>query len=166
MSTSAPKARPLDIFEVLDRINNNDFQYYNRLNEEQQKSLQPYVLMKWMVGTKNMKQVVRINNHVNKYMFSLGTNHKELLFKLLCTTTDGLGSRYFWAKASKSKPSMPTCVKMVQEMWDMTAEQARESLVLLNDDTLLEMALYLGRQSDELTKLKAELKSRSKTTDS
>ena len=162
MATNATKARPLDIFEVLERINCNDFQYYHRITEDQQKSLQPFVLMKWMVGTKNMKQVGRINNYVNKYMFSLGTDHKELLFKLLCSTTDGLGSRYFWAKNAKTTSSTPMCIKMVQELWDMTAEQAKQSMILLNDETLLEIAQYLGRQSDELTKIKSELKSRSK----
>lgn len=157
-----PKSYALDIFQVLDHINKNDFEYFGSLSAEQQKTIQPYVLMKWMFGTKQPKSIVRLNSRVNPYMFSLGAEHKELLFNLLCTVSDGRSQRYSWNKTGKKGSSAPTCLKLIQEFWGYSPEQAKDALPLLSDDTILDVAQYLGKQSDELTKIKSELKSKSK----
>lgn len=152
------KAPPLDIFKVLDRINANDFEYYAGLEDHEQKSLSPYVLMKWMYGTNKPKHLLRLNARANPFMFSLG-NHKGLQFKLLCAVTDGRGQRYSWTKTvSNKKGSTSLTIKVIQEYHGYSIRHAKEALPLLTKDDILEMAQYLGRQSDELTKLKAELK--------
>jgi hypothetical protein len=160
--TPKAKSYALDIFQVLDRINHNDFEYFQSLNIEQQKSIQPYVLMKWMLGTKQTKVIYRLNNRVNRFVFSLGNNHKELVFKLLCSVTDGRSQRYTWAKVQKKSVSAPNCIKLIQEFWGYNATHAKDAFPLLSDETILDIAQYLGKQSDELTKIKAELKSKNK----
>jgi hypothetical protein len=156
------KARPLDIFEALDRINHNDFGYFATLSEEQQKSFSPYVAMKWMQGTNKKKQLVRLNNRVNPYVFALGNNHKQLMFMLMCSCTEGNGQRYTWSKGSTKAPAKAHSVGVIMEAYKYTQKQAREVLHMFNMDEILELAQYLGRQTDELTKIKSEHKSKSK----
>lgn len=157
------KARPLDIFEALDRINHNDFGFFATLSEEQQKSFSPYVAMKWMQGTSKKKQIVRLNNRVNPYVFALGNNHKQLMYMLMCSCTDGRAQRYTWSKVGAKAASKSHSVAVIQEAYQYTAKQAREALPLFSVDDILELAQYLGKQTDELTKLKSEHKTKSKS---
>jgi hypothetical protein len=159
---SEPKERALDIFEALDRINHNDFGFYASLTEEQQKSFQPYVAMKWMQGTSKKKQLVRLNNRVNPYVFSLGNNHKQLMFMLMCACTDGRAQRYTWSKGGGRKAAKSHSVAVICELYKYTIKQAQEVLHMFTVDDILEMAQYLGKQTDELTKIKSEHKTKSK----
>lgn len=154
------KAYALDIFQVLERINANDFGYFATLEEHEQKTLAPYVLMKWMYGSNKPKHLLRLNNRANQYIFSLG-KHKQLLYMLLCAVSDGRAQRYSWAKsATVKKGSSSLSVKVVQDYYGYSSKQAAEALPLLTKDDILDMAQFLGRQSDELTKLKSELKTK------
>jgi hypothetical protein len=155
---SEEKARPLDIFQALDRINHNDFGFFATLTEEQQKSFSPYVAMKWMHGTSKKKHIVRLNNRVNPYVFVLGNNHKQLMFMLMCSCTDGRAQRYTWTKAAGKTASKSHTVALIQEAYNYTVKQAKEVLPLFSLEDVLELAQYLGKQTDELTKLKSEHK--------
>lgn len=159
---SEPKERALDIFETLDRINHNDFEFYATLTEEQQKAFQPFVAMKWMQGTSKKKQLVRLNNRVNPFVFSLGNNHKQLMYMLMCSCTDGRAQRYTWTKAGGRQASKTHTISILCEIYKYTAKQAKEVLHMFTLDDILEMAQYLGKQTDELTKIKSEHKSKSK----
>lgn len=155
------KAHTLDIFHVLDRINARDYDAYQNWNEAEQKALQPFVVMKWMLGTDDQRQLLRLNTRVNPHMFALG-QHKELLYKLLCASTDGKTRRYSWVKTSGKQASNSATLEVIKEYFGYSARHAKDTLPLLSKDEVLEMAQYLGRQSDELTKIKNEFKSSDK----
>lgn len=163
MSKEKPSkpAYALDIFDVLNHVNMNDFEYYGKLEEHEQKALHPLVLMKWMLGTNSDKQILRMNTRVNPYVFSLG-QHKELLYKLLCSTTMGKSQRYSWIKTASAKKVGSLATAVVEEFYKCSPREAKAAMELLSGEEVLEMAEYLGRQSDELTKIKAEFKSKTK----
>ena len=151
------KGYALDIFKVLDRINNTDVLFYDQLDEEQRKGFAPVVAMKWMFGTPNRQQLVRLNRCVNPFVFPFGTNHKGLLYRLMCATSTGKSVRYKWIKATTTKNKPMSC-SVLEQMYGYNRQQALEALQLLTKDDVLEMAEYIGLQGDEMTKIKAEFK--------
>ena len=161
MTQSKAKAHTLDIFAVLNRINAKDFDAFKNWSEEEQKAFQPFVAMKWMLGTDNSRIVTRLNTRANPYMFSLG-NHKELLYKLLCATTDGKSRRYSWMKMASKAPSANATLEVIKDYYGYSTRHAKDALPLLTKDEVLEMAQYLGRESDVMTKIKNEYKARDK----
>lgn len=163
MATAKPKAYALDIFKVLDRINARDFGAFRDFSEPEKKSFQPYIAMKWMLGTTDKQQILRLNARVNPYMFSLG-NHKELLYMLLCASTNGKARRYSWVKPASNTGKFAVTLGVIEEHYKYSAKQAIQALPLFSKEEILDIAQYLGRQSEELTKIKNEFKSSAKTT--
>lgn len=161
MAKAPAKGYTLDIFQVLDRVNARDYSAFKNWNEGEQKALQPYVAMKWMLGTDNKRTLLRLNSRANQYMFSLG-NHKQLLYMLLCACTNGKSQRHSWIKTAGKPSTMPTTLDVVQEFYKYSERHAKQVLPMLTKDEVLDMAQWLGRQSEELTKIKNEFKSRDK----
>ena len=61
-----------NIFDVLKHIDNKEYGYYNSLNEESQKEIQPYTLTRWMSAVagneeKHIQYTLDINNFVNMH---------------------------------------------------------------------------------------------------
>lgn len=155
----------LDIFQVLTNINGNEFDYYATLDEQQQKAFVPVVTMKWMLGISNAKHIKRLNDRVNKYVFPLA-KHKELLYHLMCATTTGKNVRYKYIKTStaSTSSSKPVSLGVIEEYYGYSSKHALDVLPLFNHDDIVEMAEYLGRQQEDLTKIKNEHKAAAKGT--
>lgn len=152
--------RKVDIFKVLGNINSKDREYFSELTEDQQKSLHPFVLMRWMSGVKDPLQIMLLNEFVNPYVFSLA-NHKRLMMDLLTACSPGKFRRYNWMKSNKQKTSnTPLSLAIVKEMFTYSTREALRSIHLIDNDTIMMYAIELGRQADEIRDLKKELRTR------
>jgi hypothetical protein len=150
--------RKLDLFNALNRLSRKERDYYNTLSEAEKKEFLPLIIMRWMSGTKDANQVYLLNEVVNPFVFGLH-KHKELLADLLTISASGRGQRYTWMKAkNKAISKAPIATSVIQEMYSYTMVQANEALQILSDEAIIEYAEKLGRQSDEISKLKKELK--------
>lgn len=159
-----PAKHKLDIFHVLSKISTKDREFYSKLNEEEQKAVVPLVVMRWLSGTKDMRQIIFLNELVNPVVFSF-TRHKELLVNLLTVSTSGRSQRYFWNKANTSKKhSYPTSVGVVGEYYRYSSREAAEALPCLTADDVLDLAEQLGRQPDEIKTIKKEMKDRERAS--
>lgn len=152
------KERRINIFDVLKHIDMKDYNFYDNLPEEVQKDYQPLVIMKWLAGTKDARQIVFLNELVNTGVFTAHT-HKGLLHKLMCVCTTGSAKRYFWNKTKpKNGASMPKTVDVISRSYGYSSKEAVDALPLLTKEDILELANELGLQKEEITKLKAELR--------
>lgn len=152
----------VDIFKVLGNINKKDREFYTSLSEEEQKGIHPLVLMRWMSGVKSPRQIMFLNEFPNQYVFSLA-NHKKLLMDLLLVCSPGSWQKYTWTKAkSKKESSTPLLIELVKQSYNYSSSEAMDVLPILDDDTLLEMAMDFGYQTQELKDVKKELKARAK----
>ena len=151
------KERKLDLFDTFNHINRKDFQWFASLRAEAQKEFAPVVVARWMSSTDSALQHVLLNELVNKFTFSCG-NHKDLLYKLLCCTTNGHSQRYTWIKAKSNKASKPTATKVVQAYMNCSSQHAYENLGLLNKEDVVNMAMDLGYDKPDITKIKREMK--------
>lgn len=148
----------LDIFDVLNNISTKNTQYFSDLTPELQKQYVPFVITRWLSGTTDKRQVYLINEVVNNYTFSL-QQHKQLLHYLMTICTSGNQKRYAWNKLpSKATTSKPLTTQVVADYFKYSIKDAKQVLHLLSKEQIIACAEQLGRQNDEITKIKKELK--------
>jgi hypothetical protein len=157
---SSPKKYKLNIFDVLGKLSVGNAAFYDKLTDEEEKALQPLVVMRWLTGADDARQIYFLNELVNPLVFPL-TNHKKLLVQLMSICTSGRSKRYKWTKVKPKKSSKSNnCVNVVRDYFGYSTRHAIDALPLLDDDAILQYADELGRQQDEIRAIKKELKAR------
>lgn len=160
---SDKKKHKLNIFQVLSKLSTKDRKYYHSLSEDEQKALAPLVVMRWLSGTRDPRQILFLNELVNPFVFSLAS-HKELLVDLMMVSSSGHTQRYVWNKATSKKTSgAPKSVEVIRDYFGYNLVDASEALPLLSDEDVLQFAEELGRQLDTIKAIKKELKNRERT---
>lgn len=149
----------LDIFDVLNKIHSKDIAYFEGLDKDTLKKISPLVLMRWMSGVKCQNQIILLNEIVNPMIFNL-QHHQMLLLYLLATCSTG-ANRSKWIKVSnKKKDSYPNSLEVVMSYYGYSKLKAIDTLPIIPNDVILELAYDLGYQEDDIKKLKKELKDR------
>lgn len=149
-----------DIFKILERLSVKDKAFFDNMSEDDFKALQPLVLMRWLSGTSDTRQIFFLNEIANPMVFPL-TKHKELLIDLLMICSSGKTKRYFWNKAKNNKKtSMPYTIEVIKQYFGYSTLEASLALPNLKDDDILGYAAYLGYQTNEIKALTKELKTR------
>lgn len=161
MNKKKTPTRKLDLFKVvLPNISRKNSKFYGNLSEEEKKEFSPLVVMKFLSGTTNARQVFFLNELVNTFVFTLG-KHKELLAHLMTICTTGSCPRYTFPKAKGNKsPTMPNTIKVIMEYFKYSTKDAKSALVIITNAELLSLAEQLGRQPKEISEIKKELKKR------
>lgn len=145
----------LDLFGFLGQLNRRDPLAYDRLSDEAKKAAHPLVIMRWLTGTSDQAQIVRLNEFANKYVFALGTD-KALLFKLLAAACTGKTSRTNWIKGPGSK-SARLAIQAVAAKYECSIREAEEYLQFLSAEDVVLCAEEVGWDKDSLKKLTSEL---------
>lgn len=146
----------LDIFEVLQHVDAFDLAYFNALEEDQKKTLSPYLLLEWMAGCRSEEQILRLNEILNYSVFNLG-KHPDLLFKLAMISSDEKKKRYKWLKKKGRSKKYATTVSILRRRFECSSAVALGYIPLLDYDDVEEMACEMGEQDDTLKKIKKEL---------
>ncbi len=158
--TKNSESHKLDIFEVLRNIDVKNRDYYKSLTDEEKKALSPFVVMRWMTGIRDPRQIYYMNEFVNPFVFPL-QKHKDLLLELMMVSTSGKKQRYKWMKQPKKKTSGQTkLVNLVKNYFGYNTKHAVDALPLLSNDDLMSYAEQLGYQKDEISAIKKEMKKR------
>jgi hypothetical protein len=146
----------LDIFKVLEKVDQQDIEYFDQLNDEEKKSIEPYMLMLWLSGTKSKTQIKLLNIFLNPVVFEF-SNHKNLLYKLLIVASDGKKKRYNWNSRKKAH-KYSTSTEIMKKYYNCSSKNAREYISLLGCDDIVELAEELGEQDDVIKKIRKEFK--------
>lgn len=144
-----------DLFSFLGSLNKRDLQAYDKLTDEGKKAAHPLVIMRWLSGTSDPGQIIRLNEFANKYVFSLGTE-KPLLFKLLAAACTGRVSRNNWIKGPGGSGTRLS-IEAIKAKFGCSSREAEGHLRFLEPSDVLQFADEAGWDKDQVKKLQAEL---------
>ena len=156
------KQYKLDLFKtVLPNLSRKNEKFYKSLTEEQSKEIVPLLLMRWMSGANDARQIYLLNELVNPFVFVLG-KHKELLVDLITICATGQSYRYKFNKViSKKTTNTPKSIEVIRTYFGYNTIDAIDAMVILSNDDVLSLAEQLGTQPPEIKLIKKELKTRS-----
>lgn len=150
--------KKLEIFKVLEAISKKH-RLSRALTEEELKSVQPFVLMRWLSGCSSDRQVYFLNEIVNPYVYAL-SKHKELLCDLLTVCTSGKNMKYTWVPATSNVKTYPNISEMIAKALECSISKAHDTIALFSDEEILSIANELGYQTEDVAKIKKELRAR------
>ncbi len=147
----------LDIFELLNKLNSSKSgDIYASLSEDERKGFAPLIVMRWLSGTSDERQIMLLNEFANPVIFPL-SKHPHLLMLVLQAANSKTGKRYQWLGIKSKKKNVET-LKVVAEFYGMSMREVRLLNPLPSESEVIEMAENLGYQKDEISKIKKEFR--------
>jgi hypothetical protein len=113
----------LDIKRELSAVDNRNYDFYDKLTPEEQKSFSAYVLMRYTSNVKGDADLQewyleRTNELVNKDHWTLSKDHKALLWKLYAGV--GVGTKLYHEYLAVGKKEKPQKIeKLLEELHPM-----------------------------------------------
>lgn len=154
--------RKLDLFKLLDAISRKQIGYYETLADDEKKEFQPFVIMRWLTGTVDKRQVYLLNAIINPVVFDIGQQHKQLMYNLLVACSSGKHQRYGWVKAPGTNRKGKLTINVICQYFGYGIRTAIDAAKLLQPEDILGYAEELGWQKEDIAKLKKELKENNK----
>jgi len=121
------EAQDFNLFDALLAMDKKDYEYYDRLTEEQQKKFVPYMMTHWMSAIKGSGDVQgyylrSVDYHANKHLFNeYVQKHPKLQWYMLCASSPGLGKQFHqWIPHLGSKVTSlkePAKIKDIKEYY-------------------------------------------------
>lgn len=90
----------VNLFDVLAALDRKDYNYYDRLTEEQKRKIVPYMLVHWMSAVKSNGNVgqyylLSTNEHANKHLFNeFVAKHPKVQWLMLCAISPNVGKQF------------------------------------------------------------------------
>lgn len=139
-----------DLFKCLDALDSKDYDYYDRIDNEERRTLSPYILLMWISLLKNNGNIseyyVLSANNVNLHFLNENVNkHPKLQWLLLCSVSPGMGKQYRkWIPQLSKKFSnleepmkMKDAVEYLKKLDISDKEIAKELVVTQNREQYL-----------------------------
>lgn len=152
-----------DLFEALSALDRKDYDYINRLTDEQQKKFVPYMMTHWMSAIKGSGDVqgyyvMSTEYAANKHLFNEAVmKHPVLQWQMLCAASPGLGKQFHqWIPHLSSKVSQLKETPKPKDLKDYYAKiypKASDSDLTAISDAFIEdhkKKVYLAKTFPEL----------------
>ena len=112
----------LDIKDMMKAVDSRNKNWLENLPEEKQKLYSPYMTLKWSASVKSDKffeehYVEMVNELVNKHLWTLSKNHKNLLWKLNAICGSTVSQYHQWIYPKKKTASTKSKMKELQTMF-------------------------------------------------
>jgi hypothetical protein len=109
----------LDIKRELNAVDQRNYDFYDKLPDDQKKEFSPYVLMRYVASVQGDTDIQewfleRTNECVNKHHWVLSKNHKALLWKLFAATGAGVNCYHPYLKAGTKEKAVKIEKLLVQ----------------------------------------------------
>ena len=99
----------LDIKRELNAVDQKNYNFYDKLTDEEKKAFSPYILMRYTARVQMPDRDIQewylemTNEMVNKNHWDLSKNHKALLWKLFAATGTGVNCYHPYLAAGKKE---------------------------------------------------------------
>lgn len=144
------------LFSTLKQIDNNDYQFYNELTDDEKRKIGPYILLKWLSFSNDAERIKLINETANVYMFSL-YKYPELMSKVLAASGTGKEEFYKFISPSKKVSTKLKSISVILKYHNISKDEANYMLDLYDMDEVIDMAESLGLH-DYIKDIKREFK--------
>lgn len=101
------------LFPALDALDRKDYNYFDKLTEEQKKKFSSFMMTHWMSTIKSNKDLQSyylqsVNHYANKYLLNETINkHEKLQWLMLCAASPDIGKQFHqWIPHIRQKVSM------------------------------------------------------------
>jgi hypothetical protein len=123
----------LDIFKMLEAVDCKDYDFYDRITDEERKGFSPFTAIKWtsvVEGDQNLQHwyLAATNHYCNKHWFDLGSEHRKLQWLELCAVSPGIGKQRHGYLKQKSKEKKSEHKKQLMELFPTMKEEDVEVL--------------------------------------
>lgn len=113
-------AAKLDIKRELNAVDLKNYNFYDRLSDEEKKAFAPFILMRYTSNVQGDKDIQEwflemTNEMVNKHHWTLSKSHKPLLWKLFAATGAGVSCYHPYIAAGK-KEKIDKIEKLLAEL--------------------------------------------------
>lgn len=156
---ASDKVYKLDLFGLLDKLNKKEYDLWGKYNDSEKKEISPLIIMRWMSGTSDKRQIVFLNELVNKVVFDLTGAHKHLLLMLLAVASSGTPRRYYWQgqKSSASeKRGAKRAIAVIEQYYQCSPKEAKEHLQILEKEDVIQICEAIGMQKEDIQLVKKE----------
>jgi len=160
-ATTKPKPDyndPLHISNEMAALDRKDYEYYDKLDDEQKKKFTPYLMLRWgscVEGNQEAAQyyAVAMNEFANQNFWEIN-RHKKLQWMACCAASPGIGKqRHYWLGAAK-KTSVDPLKKFIMEQFPSTKLSEIDLLIQQNSaEAILEWLQQHGLDNKMLTKI-------------
>lgn len=162
-SDKITKKYKLDLFkEVLPALDKRDRDFYDRCSEDEQKSIQPLVLMRWLSSVEGNKDfneyyLLMVNDLVNVGFWDL-YKHPKLQWMMLAAIGIGTRTRHNWIPMVK-KSDTPKLDKLFRQVYPVIGKQELETLrVLATKESIKDLCRGFAMDTKETKPYLDELK--------
>jgi hypothetical protein len=98
----------LDIKRELNAVDQKNYDFYDKLTDDDRKAFSPYILMRYTASVQGDRDIQEwflemTNEMVNKNHWELSKNHKALLWKLFAATGAGVNCYHPYLAAGKKE---------------------------------------------------------------
>lgn len=146
----------MNIFEILGKLNKNEHQFFTEGTKEERKGIAPLVLMRWMTGTTDPLQIIKLNSTINQYAFSL-YEHPDLLMRMLASNGPGKFRKYNWLKFEGGRGTIKSATyDLYAEIYGYSISDYKDIEDLLTVDRVVDLALDAGYQQDRINPILKE----------
>jgi len=149
---------PLSIWNEMIAVDKKDYDFYDRLNDDQKKQFSPYLMLRWgstVEGNSDISKyyAVATNEFVNINFFDL-SKHKKLQWLLCCCISPNAGKqKHYWLGAAKGKGSS-ALKNLVMEQLPTTKESDIDlMLVTQTKEEIIEWLRQCGMEEKILKPL-------------
>lgn len=125
---SAKKA--LNISDVLLKLDRNDYNFYDELNEQEIKEISPWVLMRFMSSSEDNPELylLSVNETVNVDFPSV-SKHKKLMCLLLASCGIGKRQGHKWIAPPKNTKKQSS--ELIETLRDLLPDKNNEEIDLI-----------------------------------
>jgi len=152
------KTYKLDLFGLLSKLDKKQYDVWKSYNDDERKEISPLIIMRWLSGTSDQRQIIFLNEIVNQVVFQLG-DHKELMVKLLAVANSGTPRRYFWMSQKSSaseKRGAKRATSVIEQYYQCSPKEAKEHLRILEKEDVVQICEQLGMQKEDIQLVKKE----------
>lgn len=110
-------SKKLDIKVVLSNIDNNNYEYFDLMPNEDKKSISPWIIMRYLSSSSKYSELylISVNEMVNKN-FNICNKYTDLSLKTLCSVGIGAKQYHPWISPPKNGIKSNNSLRILHEL--------------------------------------------------